>query len=89
MACLIAATLAGCETVGTPAFQTEDARYATASTNIASLSDVVQRNPNDPQAFNMRGAVLGQAGRKVEALADFNHAIAIDPNYAQARVGLS
>ena len=32
----------------------------------------------------MRGSVLGRAGRNQEALADFDRAIAIDANYAQA-----
>src|SRR5262245_42819868 len=64
--------------------ETEDMAYATSPANIASLTDVVQRNPNDPQAYNIRGSVLGQAGRTDEALADFDKAISLDPNYAQA-----
>ena len=45
---------------------------------------MIQRHPNDPQAHNMRGTVLAQAGRRQEALSDFNKAIALDPKYAQA-----
>ena len=45
---------------------------------------MVQRNPNDPQAYNMRGSVFGQSGRNEDALTDFNKAISLDPNYAQA-----
>jgi Flp pilus assembly protein TadD len=45
---------------------------------------VVQRNPSDPQAYNMRGSVIGHAGRYDKALADFNKAIGTDANYAQA-----
>ena len=32
----------------------------------------------------MRGSVLAQAGKTEEALADFNKAISLDPNYGQA-----
>jgi tetratricopeptide (TPR) repeat protein len=86
---LIAATLGGCSTAalnfaaaGAP--ESEDAVYASSPANIASLTDVVRRNPGDPQAYNMRGSVFGQAGRHDEALADFNKAISIDAHYAQA-----
>ena len=37
-----------------------DAAYATSPANIASLTEVVTRNPKDPQAYNMRGTVFGQ-----------------------------
>ena len=57
---------------------------AASPANIASLTEVVQRNPNDAQAYNVRGSVLGRAGRNQEALADFDRAIALDANYAQA-----
>ncbi len=70
--------------VGTGAPESEDTLYATSPANIASLTDVVTRNPNDPQAYNMRGSVFGQAGRYDKALADFDKAIGIDANYAQA-----
>ena len=69
---LAAAALAACSTTldlsggsSTPA--TEDAEaQATSPANIASLTEVVQRNPNDAQAYNMRGSVLGRAGRHQE-----------------------
>src|SRR5262249_48272801 len=61
-----------------------DSNMAATSTNIASLSEVVKRNPNDPQAYNVRGAVLGRAGRNEDALADFNKAVSINPSFAQA-----
>ena len=87
---MAAVALAACSTTldlsggsSTPA--TEDAEaQATSPANIASLTEVVQRNPNDAQAYNMRGSVLGRAGRNQEALADFDRAIGIDANYAQA-----
>ena len=40
----------------------DEALFATSPANIASLTDVVVRNPDDAQAYNVRGAVLGQAG---------------------------
>jgi len=83
----VACALAACQTptlTTTPAAESEDSRVAASPANIASLTDVVTRNPNDPQAFNMRGSVYGQGGRYQEALNDFNKAISLDSNYAQA-----
>ena len=79
------AALAGCQTVSnSQTSEVEDNQFAASPANIASLTGVVQRNPNDPQAYNMRGSVFGQSGRNEDALADFNKAISLDPNYAQA-----
>ena len=59
-------------------------KAAASPANMASLTEVITRNPDDAQAYNMRGTVLGRAGRSSEALADFDKAISLDPNYAQA-----
>src|SRR5438874_11190894 len=80
-----AAALAACQTVtGSPTTETDDSQFAASPTNVASLGSVIQRNPNDPQAYNMRGSVYGQSGRHQDALADFNKASQLDPNYDQA-----
>ena len=34
-----------------------------SSTNIASLTEAIKSHPNDPQAYNLRGSVLAQAGK--------------------------
>ena len=44
--------------------------------NIGSLTDVINQNPSDPDAYNVRGAALGRSGRYRDALNDFNRAIA-------------
>ena len=62
----------------------EDTALAASPANIQSLTEVIGRNPNDAQAYNVRGTVLGRGGRNAEAIADFDKAIALDPNYAQA-----
>src|SRR5579871_2448844 len=85
---LIAVALSGCSiNLGslTPSSTSEpEPARLTSQSNIGSLSETVKNNPNDPQAYNMRGAVLAQAGKTEEALADFNKAISLDPNYGQA-----
>src|SRR5579872_3829917 len=62
----------------------EEPAQLTSSNNIASLSETIKNNPDNPQAYNMRGSVLATAGKTEEALTDFNKAISLDPNYGQA-----
>ena len=67
-AALTALALAGCATLGNPpAAENNDPAYTTAQPNLASLSEVIEKHPSDPQAYNMRGAVFGDAGRNDEA----------------------
>src|SRR5690349_9795636 len=52
--------------------------------NIASLTAVIQRNPQDPEAYNVRGSAYGRSGKYQDALKDFNKAIELKPNFYQA-----
>lgn len=70
----LATALAGCDTVSMNsgagiAEQTENTE--TASVNIGSLTEVINRNPNDPQAYNTRGAAYARIGRYSDAISDF------------------
>src|SRR5882757_7962692 len=67
-----------------PAPEKDETPQVTSSSNIGSLTEAIRNNPNDPQAYNMRGTVLAQAGKTEEALADFNKAVSLDPNFGQA-----
>jgi len=88
-AVVAAAGLAGCETVGSAAGARQYAVLETDTTgattsNIASLSEVIQRNPSDPAAYTTRGAAYARAGQFSEAIGDFTKAIQLDPNSASA-----
>jgi tetratricopeptide (TPR) repeat protein len=52
--------------------------------NIASLSEIIRRNPQDVGALNLRGAAWAKAGDYRRAMADFTAAIDLDPQYYQA-----
>src|SRR5829696_3913939 len=85
----LCAALAGCDTASRlgPTAQIavlEEESKETTSANLGSLSEVIQRNPNDPSAFNTRGAAYAKVGHYAEAIADFNKAVQIDPNNAPA-----
>jgi tetratricopeptide (TPR) repeat protein len=81
---LIAVTLSGCSiNLGSLTSSSDEAKL-TSPSNLASLSETIKKNPNDPQAYNLRGAALAQVGKTDEALADFNKAISLDANYGQA-----
>src|ERR1700729_2539212 len=47
----------------------EEPAQITSSANISSLGETIKNNPANPQAYNLRGAVLAQAGKPEEALA--------------------
>ena len=87
----MAAALAGCETYGGggAAATRQFAVVETDSTgatnvNIASLTEVIQRNPNDAGAYVTRGAAYARSGQFNDAIGDFSKAVQIDPNSASA-----
>src|SRR5215203_3600804 len=86
---LVSVALAGCDTVGSVtrsagvAVVEEETKEASGA-NISSLSEVIQRNPNDPAAYNTRGAAYARLARYSDAINDFNKAVQVDPNYAPA-----
>ena len=76
-------TLSACQTndaIDLPAAEKAQGSEA----NIASLSAVVDRNPNDAEAYNVRGTAYGRAGMLSQALRDFNRAIALNRRFHQA-----
>ena len=82
-AMMMLAALAACQTTG-PATPLPGANPAVGSdANLQSLSDVVGRNPLDPNAYNVRGIAYAEAGRSQEALADFGRAIELNPFFFQ------
>ena len=87
---LAALALAACsETMGslTPSVNhvaEVDADSAAAPGNIASLTDVIQRNPNDSTAYNTRGIAYAKSGRYQNAIDDFTKAVQIDPKFGAA-----
>src|SRR5918998_2689264 len=85
---LVALGLSACGTTSSGPAQriavVEEDTQGTSSVNIASLSDVIQRNPNDPGAYNTRGAAYARLGRYSDAMTDFTKAVQIDPNHAPA-----
>ena len=77
--------LAGCQTAGQGFGQAGDIdRSAGSEVNIASLTAVVERNPDDASAYNVRGSAYGRAGRLNDAIEDFNTAIRLNPGFYQA-----
>ncbi|MCB1488301.1 MAG: tetratricopeptide repeat protein, partial [Bauldia sp.] len=75
---------AGCQTSPT-AFTSADIDPATGSAvNIGSLSTVISQNPQDANGYNVRGTAYGKAGKLREAVADFDTAIKLNPNFYQA-----
>ena len=75
--------LAACQSTGdTGTFSTSSIdRSAGSRVNIESLSAVIEENPNDANAYNVRGSAFGQAGDLDSAIQDFDTAIRLDPAF--------
>ena len=76
--------LAACETVNRMSAvqsvaELEQGDAEVVRANIASLSEVIERNPRDAAAYNTRGAAYARIGQFREAMADFGRAIELDP----------
>ena len=77
--------LAACQTSTTSnTFGTAIDRSAGSAVNIASLTAVIEGDPSDANAYNVRGSAYGQAGDFRRAVEDFNKAIEINPTFFQA-----
>jgi tetratricopeptide (TPR) repeat protein len=88
LAALAALSLAGCESTsnviksGAGVAEVANQSPQEAEANLASLTDVVQRNPNSAEAYSTRGVAYAKIGKFPEAIADFSQAIKISPNAA-------
>ncbi|HEX3494665.1 MAG TPA: tetratricopeptide repeat protein, partial [Methylocella sp.] len=90
-ALLLAASLplAGCETAtsimgkqGTGVAEVAHQSPQEAASNLASLTDVIQRNPASAEAYNTRGVAYARIGKFQEAIADFGQSIKLAPGNA-------
>ena len=88
-ALILSLGLAGCETVGAVgSVGTGVAEVVPQSkdtgVNIESLTDVINRNPNDSEAYNTRGAAYARIGNFTDAIADFTKAVQLNSKNAAA-----
>ena len=83
---ILLCSLAGCQSseMASKLVQQQQLVRSEQKNNIASLTEAIKNNPKDANALNLRGAAYGQAGEYERALEDFNAALAINPQYAQA-----
>jgi Flp pilus assembly protein TadD len=56
---------------------------------LADLTRCIELNPNQPEPYNSRAAVLAQQGEYMAAVIDFSRAIDIKPQYAEAHFNLA
>jgi tetratricopeptide (TPR) repeat protein len=78
--------LAGCSAANVPqevALRQQEAAAGQVD-NIESLTEIIEKNPQDVNALNLRGTAYGQAGDYQNAMDDFNAALKIKPDFPQA-----
>jgi tetratricopeptide (TPR) repeat protein len=56
---------------------------------LADLTRCIELNPNQPEPYNNRAAVLAQKGDYLAATLDFGRAIGLKPQYAEAHFNLA
>ena len=82
-------SLAGCEAAtnimgkqGTGVAEVANQSPQEAASNLASLTDVILRNPASAEAYNTRGVAYARIGKFQEAIADFSQSIKLAPGNA-------
>src|SRR5215510_1400551 len=75
---LIGILMAGCATTAPSSSKTSPEPFGTPKLEV--LNQQIQRNGEDAQAFSNRGYTLALLGRKEEARADLQKAVALKDN---------
>src|SRR4029077_3282406 len=80
---LLASTLAGCSfDLGSWGSDSEKPKPA-----VQKTENISARSVTDAQGYTTRGQGLAQSGKTEQALAEFDHALALDPYNAPAHYG--
>jgi peroxin-5 len=57
--------------------------------SIASFTEAIKLQPNNPELWNRLGAVIANSGRALEAPQFYKQALSLRPNYIRAKVNCS
>lgn len=83
---LALSVLSGCGSASVSpevALQQREAASGQAN-NIESLTEIIEKNPQDANTLNLRGTAYGQIGDYRKAMDDFNAALKVKSNFPQA-----